>query len=265
MAMRMSMRSFGRNNLILAALLCATAGCSFAQTPAEEDPSSSTAAAALSDGGDAKVDLDDIFGPLDEQEPTVAAESGAMQTGEEASTAADSSATGPELGAAAHNGAANDHVDFNTVKVHQLTERVAALETEVDSLLATIRSLNGLISDMQDPEEISRQTLGAMVQDPDIRTGLGEMLQGKVRLINETGESRTLYVNGTPWTVVTGESFVYSPVGMVSFLTSGDDEPTFKGIQEWVENETTGQFEVTYQLGSSGPTETSVMKPLPKR
>ena len=151
-------------------------------------------------------------------------------------------------------------------KTAELTERVVALQTEVDALRATVAALNQALVNLQDPRELSRNALGAMSEDADLRAGLGQMLQGKIRLVNDTGSPEVVYINGTAWTVVTGESYIFSPVGTVSLQRAGYEEPTFMGIQEWYENKQTGQFELEYHLPAVGDaakndvTEVSVLK-----
>ncbi|MGI9455248.1 MAG: hypothetical protein ACR2NU_01735 [Aeoliella sp.] len=162
-------------------------------------------------------------------------------------------------------------IDPRDAKIHELTSRIAAMETEIESLKANLKAIDGQLVNLVDPDELSRQALGAMAENSQLRSGLGQMLQGKVRLVNETGAPEVVYINGTPWTVVVGESYVYSPVGTVSFLREGYEEPTFMGVQEWYEDEETALFELEYLLPAvgdeDGPTaiESSVLKPLPER
>ena len=151
-------------------------------------------------------------------------------------------------------------------KVEDLTSRVVALQTEVEDLKATIKALQDTLFSLQrniasseDQTAFSERALGAMAEDANLRSSLGEMLQGKVRLVNNTGAEAVVYINGTPWTVVTGDSYIYAPVGTVSFLSKGDTAATFKGVQEWKENPETGQFELTFEIGSSA-TERSVLR-----
>ena len=245
-----------RSSLLLIAALATfgwmAAGCSWAQESSE--PAAADAAAETDATADAAADiaaeaatepaaeeaseddLQQLFGDLDDEEPTAAQE---PAQNEAAATAADA-------------------------KVHELTERVAALQTEVEELKATLYSLQQMIVSAQGAGEFSKRALGAMAEDADLRSQMGEMLQGKVRLVNNTGESVVLYINGTPWTVVTGESYVLAPVATVAFMNDPNGKPTFKGIQEWVENQDTGQFELEFVLGGEAEeadtTEKSVLE-----
>ena len=156
--------------------------------------------------------------------------------------------------------------EVGSPKIDELVSRIAELETEVDSLRATIAALNDRLVDLVDPSELSRQALGAMEENPQLRSGLGRMLQGKVRLTNDTGEPQVMHINGTAWTVVTGESYVFAPVGTVSFHREGAGEPVFMGIQEWQENPETGQLELEFDVLAGGePNEQSVLKSLSER
>lgn len=261
------------NGLVLAlsVALVATAGCSLAQSSgdAASQAKKTIAEAAAShlagatanesaeaaDGTPAPTDEEEasrgLFAGVDEQEPTEA-----MEESPEVATAASEN----EHTAAYHD----QELAARDAKIHELTQRIAALETEIAGMQSTIASFSSALASLQDPDEFSRQALGAMAEDGDLRAGFGEMLQGKVRLVNNTGESRVVYINGTAWTVVTGESYIYAPVGTVSFLLEGEMEPTFKGVQEWTASDTAGRFELEYQLGGDS-TESSVLQDLPGR
>lgn len=264
------------NGLVLAlsVALVATAGCSLAQSSGDaasqakktiaEAAASHLAGATASEsagGADstpATSDEEDpsrgLFAGVDEQEPTEAAEESPV-----ASSAPDAETA--EEHAAAYR---DQELAARDAKIHELTQRIAALETEIAGMQNTIASFSSALADMQDPDEFSRQALGAMAEDGDLRAGFGEMLQGKVRLVNNTGENRIVYINGTAWTVVTGESYIYAPVGTVSFLLEGETDPTFKGVQEWTESDAAGRFELEYQLGGDS-SESSVLQDLPGR
>lgn len=217
---------------VQAVLGIVAAGCSWAEQPTaapvaggQVAPDTTAVDNTAADSGDAD-NIDALFGLEDDQEPAAAAEPAAA----EEPAAANAAATAAD------------------VKVHELTERVAALETELEGLKATLYSLQQAIAHSQEPSEFSASALGAMAEDADLRGRMGEMLQGKVRLVNNADEAVVLYINGTPWTVVTGESYVLAPVATVAFMREPGDKPTFKGIQEWQENEDTGQFELEYVL-----------------
>lgn len=155
-------------------------------------------------------------------------------------------------------------------KVFQLTQRVAALETEIQELQQRLRQLQDVerelanlrdaISNMKvaaNDADSGRRALGAMAESPQLRGEIAEKLQGKVRLVNNTGAEQIVYINGTPWTVVEGNSYVYAPIGKVAFQRLGDAKPTFKGVQEWETNATTDEMEVVFDL--SNPDSQSVV------
>jgi len=261
--------------LCLSVGLLATAGCTLAQSSGDaasqakktiaEAAASHLAGAAAEEtvdhtGPDHAIGNADssegLFAEVDEQQPTEAAE--VAEAGE------DSTET-PATGAAEHTTAYREQLlAAQDEKIYQLTQRIAALETDIQGMLNTIASLNGALADLQDPNEFSRQALGAMAEDGDLRAGFGEMLQGKVRLVNNTGEDRVLFINGTAWTVVTGESYIFAPVATVTFLLEGETKPEFKGVQEWTEGDTAGRFELKYQIGGTS-TESSVLQDLPEQ
>lgn len=160
-------------------------------------------------------------------------------------------------------------------KIHELTERLVSLQTEVEELKQEVRrtrELERLVAELQqtvmnlgDTAAISRDALGAMSESPQLRGEMAEKLQGKIRLVNNTGAPQVLYINGTAWTVVEGRSFVFAPVGTVSFQRPGQSEPVFRGVHAWSANPQDDRFELTFELqqGDSHvttPRETSVLQ-----
>lgn len=267
---------FVRYSAWMATIFCTaifvTAGCTKAQTSdeavgASEKTIAESAASHLANNADAPDEHADevggdaasgenLFGTADEQEPVEADEVEA--TGEEVVASEPGGTAAHALAYYAEEIAARD------AKIHELTQRIAALETDIQSMQNTVASFSSALASMQNNDDFTRKALGAMAEDGDLRAGFGEMLQGKVRLVNNTGDNKVLYINGTPWTVVTGNSYVFAPVGTVSFLREGEEEPTFKGVQEWTEGETLGRYELTYELGEAA-TESSVLKDLPEQ
>src|SRR5690606_2429468 len=118
------------------------------------------------------------------------------------------------------NQTAAEGQDLRNTKVFLLTERVAALETELAGLKQQLRQMQDLqrelanlrdaISNLELAEtegpDSGRRALGAMSESPQLRGEIAEKLQGKVRLVNNTGAEQVVYINGTPWTVVQGDS-----------------------------------------------------------
>ncbi len=240
----MILRSISCLTLLLGSLSLFTAGCSWGQTPAGDDVASADETNPKSEtSGDKGQPADDgLFGNVDNEQPTPAAT-------EQAGAKESAFPEDPNLAAAP-----------TVAEVHQLRERVVALQSELDELRNELRLLREAQVEIVAEEDFSDRALGAMAEDADLRSRMGEMLQGKVLLVNNTGAEQVLYINGTAWTVVEGNSFVYAPVGTVAFQHNGDDEPTFKGIQEWTENDLTGQFEVEFQLGvTENASESSVL------
>ncbi len=220
-------------------------------TDADEQDYSGIAA----DGTD---ELDDIFAGIDDTEPA-AADDTTEAMAEEAAADEEQPVRfppGPEAATAADGES----------ETHALRERVAALRTEVEELRNMVNSLQRALARAQDLSDFSSKALGAMTEDADLRSTMGKMLQGKIRLTNNTGQEQVRYINGTPWTVVTGASYVFAPVGRVSFSDDPVDAPTFKDTQDWSVNEETGEMELEYTLGTSDTAnEQSVLKPLPQR
>ncbi|MCO6048103.1 hypothetical protein NG895_29770 [Aeoliella sp. ICT_H6.2] len=246
--------------------LMIVAGCSWAQEPgsAKVPPNTSTADNEAQAGETDGTDAAELFSGVDE-EPTPEEE-----PAEDAATAdiegagEEGAGEGPAM-TAERPAAADERATAEARKVFELTQRIAALETELDELKQTLYSTQRTLARLQDSGELSRRALGAMVEDADLRGTMGELLQGKIRLNNTTDQDVIMYINGTAWTVVPGKSFVHAPVGTVSFLYDPAGKPEFKGIQEWMENEITGQFELEYEVRTPGATATerSVVRQLP--
>ena len=146
-------------------------------------------------------------------------------------------------------------------KIFQLTERVASLETELQELKQRLRQLQDVerelanlrdaISNLElasNDQNPGRRALGAMSESPQLRGEIAEQLQGKVRLVNNTGQPQVVYINGTPWTVIQGRSFVFAPIGTVSIQRLGEAEPIFKGVHEWEANSATDDMELVIDL-----------------
>lgn len=239
---------------VSATTVCLTmAGCTWADEPSTgkfpAKPASAQAEAPTEAPANTSTEdaADDLYGPVDKQDPLVnGTPESTEETAQESEVDVEAAVEGPAMTAA---------TDHNAQRVHELTERIVALETELAELRTNLQSMQSALARVQDPGELSRRALGAMVEDTDLRGTMGELLQGKVRLVNTTGAPVVMFINGTAWTVVEGESFVLAPVGTVSFLYQPAGKPIFMGIHEWVENRENGQFELEYRVES--PTATS--------
>ncbi len=289
----MALRSIAFAFLCVTSLIVLSAGCSFGQNATDADAADGqdlfgnvgTDNDVDTDNqdlfGDADTDDQDLFGPIEadaSETDELAAEVPAADDEEDIFAGIDEVEPAPAESvrdAMAEEAAADPQEPFefpqnpnpaaaSHAEVHQLRERVAAVRTEVEELKTMLNSLQKALARAQDPSDFSTRALGAMSEDADLRSTMGQMLQGKVRLANNTGQDQVLYINGTPWTVVTGESFVFAPVGRVSFSDDTASTPIFKDSQEWRVNESTGQMELEFVLGDADAvTERSVLKQLP--
>lgn len=246
----MFLRSMVSVSVLIVSLEMVIPGCSWGQGPNEE---------ATADDG--------IFANIDDEQPNPAE----AKPGDEPAAASDKNGEQTVEFPPHPNPEAAAALAVNA-KVHELRERVVELETLIDELKAEVKLLRQAQTRLVDTEDFSTRALGAMSEDGDLRGHMGRMLQGKVRLTNNTGQSQVIYINGTAWTVVTGESYVLAPVGTVSFQHSSDDDPILKDVQEWRVNDDTSQLELYYTLGdadvvvdSDDAIEQSVLKKLPSR
>lgn len=251
------------------------AGSSFAQDTATQNAAADGAVAADESADESAQpteatppetaidDPDDIFGPIDDEEP-MAADETADDATEQASPSDFPQQPAPSGGMADSTTAA----PAANAEVDELRERVAALETELEELKATLSTMQQNLASVDQPGDLSNAALGAM---QELRSDLPRITQGKVRLLNNTGQDQVMYINGTAWTVVPGRSFVYAPVGTVAFQVDDTSRPVFKGIQEWSENRDNGQMELEVVVGdastatASTTTERSVLTDLPDR
>ena len=69
--------------------------------------------------------------------------------------------------------------------------------------------------------------------------------QGRL-IIENPGDERLLYVNGTPWKAIRGKSFIWVPVGAVAISTEGGVEPT--SYNDWTRNDESGYFELKFKF-----------------
>lgn len=122
----------------------------------------------------------------------------------------------------------------------QTADRIATLETEVRELKDHLSILENALADFVNGD-ISTAILGAM---PQLREELSSSMQGRVNLLNFTGREVYIYINGVRWRAAVNESYVYAPVGKVSFQTNLSQPPVFD--RDWkMQN---GQMQLTYKI-----------------
>lgn len=252
--------------LVLLSLHMLLAGASLAQDAATSQPTEAPPTQTEPDVEDPA----DIFGPIDDEEPMPANETGDETADDfmEQDSPSEFPQQPPAAGEPADsNTAAQARADQSNDEIFYLRERIAKLETEMEELKGTLRTMNDALANLaeQDSSGLSAEALGAM---EELRSDLPRITQGKIRLQNNTGQDQVMYINGTAWTVVPGRSFVYAPVGTVALQIDDTSRPVFKGIQEWSQNSDTGQMELGVVVGddpSATATERSVLTNLPDR
>lgn len=77
------------------------------------------------------------------------------------------------------------------------------------------------------------------------RTDVIRVLQGRL-LIDNPGDERLLYVNGTPWKAIKGRSYIWVPVGAVTISTEGGIEPSV--YSEWERNPDSRYYELKFKF-----------------
>ena len=124
--------------------------------------------------------------------------------------------------------------------------RIAQLEAQLEQMKELKSKVEDLEAQLILMEQDSDLALGRMAEDPVLRSDLGRVMQGRLNLENFVGAPKVLYVNGTAWTVRTGESYIYVPVGKISIQESREATPTFIDMDQWTTVD--GQLEATYKL-----------------
>jgi hypothetical protein len=124
--------------------------------------------------------------------------------------------------------------------------KVAELEKKLEDMEVLQAKVDALEAQLVDVENNSDRALGRMAEDPVFRTEMGRAMQGRLDLQNFLGMPKIIYINGTAWTVRTGESYIYVPVGKVTIQESRHADPTFIDMEEW--NTDAGQMVMTYKL-----------------
>ncbi len=150
-----------------------------------------------------------------------------------------------------------DQLAWLLERVTLLSERQIALEEEnrqlklqledVEILTAKLATLEAQLADVGNmARREADEALGRMADDPVLRTEFGRQLQGKLNLNNQSGIEKVIYINGTAWTVRTGESYIYVPVGKVSIQETKDAQPKFIDLDQWTTD--AGQMVASYLL-----------------
>jgi hypothetical protein len=137
----------------------------------------------------------------------------------------------------------SDHqiaLEEENARLKQQLQAMEVLAAKVETLEAQLAGVDDLARREAD------SALGRMADDPVLRTEFGRQLQGRLNLNNTLGVEKVVFINGTAWTVRTGESYIYVPVGKVSIQESLDGEPIFIDLDQWAAD--AGQMVVSYTL-----------------
>jgi len=102
-----------------------------------------------------------------------------------------------------------------------LEERIRVLEEGFSELTTIV----GQIARMGSDEVYSPNILSKMSESGEFRSEVAKAIQGKLRFRNYTGTEQVLYINGSPWRVLAGESYLWVPYGVVTTAQSPADRP----------------------------------------
>ncbi len=109
-----------------------------------------------------------------------------------------------------------------------LEQRIEILEEAFSELQTIVRQISTQNSDGYSPNILAKMT-----ESESFRSEVGKAVQGKLRFRNYTGVGQVLYVNGSPWRVLPGESHIYVPYGVVTTAQSPFDTPTEWKADNW--------------------------------
>jgi hypothetical protein len=128
--------------------------------------------------------------------------------------------------------------------VYVLGNEVYRLQRQVEQLQQEVRRLQQQIADFQPGS--TQDFLGAMGTDEILRKSVGSAAQGRINIENYTGEEVLIYINGTRWRALKNHSYVYAPVGTVTFQEMQEAEPTFFNEDQWEFKD--GMLQITYRI-----------------
>ena len=144
--------------------------------------------------------------------------------------------------------------------VASLKAKVAELEKHIMALQNANSALSDRISDTEMKlKEVGKgggagfDILGNMQSDPKFQNAFFKATSGRLVLINSTGSSQYLNVNGTLWRVVTGKSYLMVPRGPVVVQRPGGSQET---LTKWQFNKASG-FVVLYDYSTGELTPTA--------
>lgn len=148
-------------------------------------------------------------------------------SGQQASNAAGTASVQPTLQSLATDNA-------------RLMELVSALQTRIAELEKALAATG---------QQGVPNILGNM-PNQSFHNQVQHAVQGKLNLHNYTGREVILYINGTPWTVRTNESFVWVPMGITAVKREFDAAPKFVEGRDWQWNANGQYSEATFRINS---------------
>ena len=86
---------------------------------------------------------------------------------------------------------------MHDAEIEQLNQQIEELTRRMEDLQLEIRTLQSRLLD-ESPTS-AQDLLGAMSRDATLRKNLGSVAQGKINLINYTGDDAMIFINGTRW------------------------------------------------------------------
>lgn len=182
-----------RHTLLAAVVACLIAGNAFAQSTSPNvnlsdgppNPSSDRSA-LVRNGAENNPDLATLRARIDELERRLQQQATATPT--------------PDTG--------------QTEEIRQLSQRVASLESQMQSLVTEVNNLAGAMIERQSSAQ-DLPILGKMRTDPGFRQEMQRVVQGKIIFNNMTGMEQPVLINGNRWRVPPGTSHLMVPYGVV--------------------------------------------------
>lgn len=182
-----------RHTLLAAVVACLIAGNAFAQSTspntnlADGPPKPADDRSALvRNGAEGSNDLATLRAKIDELERRLSQQATATPT--------------PDTG--------------QSQEIRELSNRVAALESQMQSLLAEVNTLAGAMIDRQSQGQ-DLPILSKMRTDYGFRQEMQRVVQGKLIFNNQTGMEQPVLINGNRWRVPPGTSHLMVPYGVV--------------------------------------------------
>jgi len=145
-------------------------------------------------------------------------------------------------------------VATNGDALRSLIPRIETNEQSIQDILKTVDSNNRQLKDIgkQDSQGGYYPNLLGNMQKPEFREEFRDAVKesratrGRLWIYNPGPYNHIIYVNGTRWTAIVGESYVWVPFGNVSVTHYGGTTPPMRTVDDWEVSD--GEYQIRYDF-----------------